>query len=141
MENILGYSIPGRSDLYGRIYGHISSGHGGYAGIGAHGLGNSRTHLRQVWQQAWRGGVIDDRQEILSEGPAHFGWSERLCHDMARAFMFLWALPYSFSLLRFMSLRIARIVAEGDQTCATQMTASPLLFMRWGLRPQPRVDW
>ena len=57
VENILGYSIPGRSDLF--MEGSMAVSH---QGMGAmlvlvlYGLWNSRTHLRQVWQQAWRGG-------------------------------------------------------------------------------------
>ena len=67
-ENVLGYSLPGRRDLF--MEGSMSV---SYEGMGAmlvlvlYGLWNSRGYLRGVWRKAlYNEGELDDSQEILS---------------------------------------------------------------------------
>ena len=133
MENILGYSIPGRSDLF--MEGSMAVSH---QGMGAmlvlvlYGLWNSRTHLRQVWQQAWRGGVIDDQQEILSYRATLLILTGASAY--ATTWLVLSGVPLSIALFfLFVAFCIfyglARIVAEGGLGFArAQMTAQPFVI-------------
>ncbi len=109
-----------------------------YQGMGAmlvlvlYGLWNSRSHLRQVWFQAWRGGQIDDSQEILSYRSAFIilgcaslyavGWLTLSGVPVAIAVFFLFVAFCVF-------YGLARIVAEGGLGFArAQMTAQPFVI-------------
>ncbi|NKB66926.1 MAG: hypothetical protein GKR89_07695 [Candidatus Latescibacteria bacterium] len=133
-ENILGYDLPGRRDLFMEGSMAVS-----YQGMGAmlvlvlYGLWTSRRYLRQVAQQAWHGhGELDDSEEILSYRAAALV----LVGSSLYAVVWLWlsGLPLLVTLFfLFIAFCIfyglTRIVAEGGLGFArAQMTAQPFVI-------------
>ena len=133
-ENILGYSLPGRRDLF--MEGSMSV---SYEGMGAmlvlvlFGLWTSRDYLRQVWRKVFHGNPdLDDADEILSYRAA------AIVLALASAFVTAWlcmsGVPLLISLFfLFIAFAIfyglARIVAEGGLGFArAQMTAQPFVI-------------
>lgn len=133
-ENILGYSLPGRSDLF--MEGSMSV---SYEGMGAmlvlvlYGLWTSRRYLREVGRKIFRGNPeLDDSGEILSYRAA------ALILALASVYVTVWLclsgipLPVTLFFL-FVAFAIfyglARIVAEGGLGFArAQMTAQPFVI-------------
>ena len=133
-ENILGYSLPGRSDLF--MEGSMSV---SYEGMGAmlvlvlFGLWTSRRYLREVGRKIFRGNPeLDDSDEILSYRSA------AIILALASVYVTVWLclsgipLPVTLFFL-FVAFAIfyglARIVAEGGLGFArAQMTAQPFVI-------------
>ena len=88
LENIFGYSIPGRRDLF--MEGSVSV---AYQGMGAmlvlvfYGLWNSRSHLGATWNKAFSNGDLDDESEILSYRSAFLLLMKKLFHFLLRGFL------------------------------------------------------
>ena len=133
-ENILGYSLPGRRDLFMEGSLPVS-----YEGMGAmlvlvlYGLWNSRGYLRRVWRKAlYNEGELDDSQEILSYRAA------LIVLVLASAYATVWltlsGVPWwvalFFLLVAFcIFYGLTRIVAEGGLGFArAQMTAQPFVI-------------
>ena len=133
-ENVLGYSLPGRRDLF--MEGSMSV---SYEGMGAmlvlvlYGLWISRGYLRQVWRKAlYNEGELDDSQEILSYRAA------LIVLVLASAYATVWltlsGVPWwvalFFLLVAFcVFYGLTRIVAEGGLGFArAQMTAQPFVI-------------
>tara|TARA_B100001250_G_scaffold278813_1_gene241219 strand:- start:1094 stop:3034 length:1941 start_codon:yes stop_codon:yes gene_type:complete len=133
LENILGYSVPGRRDLF--MEGSISV---AYQGMGAmlvlvfYGLWNSRSHLRATWHKAFSTGDLDDESEILSYRSAF------LLLMGSSLYSLIWlnasGIPFWISLI-FLVIAfcvfygLSRIVAEGGLGFArAQMTAQPFVI-------------
>ena len=133
-ENVLGYSLPGRRDLF--MEGSMSV---SYEGMGAmlvlvlYGLWNSRGYLRRVWRKAlYNEGGLDDSQEILSYRAAIIVLV--LASAYATVWLTLSGVPWWVSLFfLFVAFCIfyglTRIVAEGGLGFArAQMTAQPFVI-------------
>ena len=133
-ENILGYSLPGRRDLF--MEGSMSV---SYQGMGAmlvlvlYGLWTSRGYLRSVAHEIFYGSSeLDDADEILSYRAAALilvlasvyavGW---LCLSGIPLLVTLFFLFIAFAIF----YGLARIVAEGGLGFArAQMTAQPFVI-------------
>ncbi|MCE2448074.1 MAG: hypothetical protein J4F35_06720 [Candidatus Latescibacteria bacterium] len=133
-ENVLGYSLPGRRDLF--MEGSMSV---SYEGMGAmlvlvlYGLWNSRGYLRGVWRKAlYNEGELDDSQEILSYRAALIVLA--LSSAYATGWLTLSGVPWWVALFfLFIAFCIfyglTRIVAEGGLGFArAQMTAQPFVI-------------
>ena len=138
VENTLGYTLPGRQDLF--MEGSMSV---SYQGMGAmlalvgFGLWTGRGHLRQVARRILgRPDAAEDRDEILSYRAAFL----ILCGGSLYAAGWLWlaGLPPGavllFLLVAFaLFYGLARIVAEGGLGFArAQMTAQPFVVSALG---------
>ena len=133
-ENILGYSLPGRRDLF--MEGSMSV---SYEGMGAmlvlvlYGLWNGRGYLRAVWRKVlYDEGDLDDGQEILSYRSAVMllilssvyatGW-------LTLSGVPLWVSLFFLAIAFCIFYGLTRIVAEGGLGFArAQMTAQPFVI-------------
>ena len=133
-ENVLGYSLPGRRDLF--MEGSMSV---SYEGMGAmlvlvfYSLWISRGYLRQVWRQAlYNQGDLDDESEILSYRAAVLLLAFSSIY--ATTWLVLSGIPVAvalfFLLVAFcIFYGLTRIVAEGGLGFArAQMTAQPFVI-------------
>lgn len=132
-ENLLGYALPGRRDLF--MEGSMSV---SYQGMGAmlilvfYGLWTSRRFLGEVWRKVWHGDGINDDDEILSYRAA------ALVLLLASVYVTGWlvasGVPLGVTLLFLLVAfavfyGLARIVAEGGLGFArAQMTAQPFVI-------------
>ena len=132
-ENILGYALPGRRDLF--MEGSMSV---SYQGMGAmlvlvfYGLWTSRGYLRLVARKVFKGtDELDDSEEILSYRTAAVVLA--LSSVYATGWLWLSGIPLGvtlfFLLVAFaVFYGLARIVAEGGLGFArAQMTAQPFV--------------
>ncbi|MEE2659676.1 MAG: DUF6785 family protein [Candidatus Latescibacterota bacterium] len=139
VENMVGYSLPGRHELFSE--GSLTVSHQGMGAMIALvvvGLWTSRGHLKDVWDKAWRGSAspIDDSQEILSYRQAI------IVLTLASLFAMVWlsqsGVPLEvtviFLIVAFcVFYGLARIVAEGGLGFArAQMTAQPVVVNSLG---------
>ena len=138
VENVLGYSLPGRHELF--MEGGLTVSHQGMGAmlvLALYGLWTGRRHLRDVWRKIFHDAAdVDDSDEILSYRAAAIilavasiyaiGW---LCMSGVPLGVTLVFLFVAFAIFYGLS----RIVAEGGLGFArAQMTAQPFVISSLG---------
>ncbi len=133
-ENLLGYALPGRRDLF--MEGSMST---SYEGMGAmlvlvfFGLWTSRSYLRGVWRKIIHpDDALDDTQELLSyrcAGLVLLGSTLFVLGWLYLSGVPLWIAAFFLLVAFAVFYGLARIVAEGGLGFArAQMTAQPFVI-------------